>query len=120
MNVQPAVPRSVYLLIGISLVFVLFSLSADLAFVAILVGILDLSITKSINSYFWTPLIGSSTGLIFGILAKEKARNHAVVLEQGCLVDIFIYLNLIILAVHVFFFCGLVYLAFSGVSLSSD
>ena len=96
------IPKGFYLLISVSVVFVLFSVVTDL-----------ILIIKGFNFPFFVgvlPFICNGLGFIFGILAKEKARNYQPVSKEGCLADAFIFGNVIMFILNIVFICGLGYL----------
>src|SRR5919197_717166 len=96
-------PKSIYLLVFLSVVFALLALVSD-----ILVFFASFGNFASQKDYYFllSPMICSLIGLSFGFWAKDKARNYSLVSSEGCLAEILIYLNFIILAIFFFSLCA--------------
>ena len=104
----PALPNSIYLLIFLSMVFAILSLVLDIRSFFASFG--NFAFQK--DYYFlWGSIVFSLMGISFGFWAKDKAQNYSIVSNQGCLAEILIYLNFIILAIFFVSLCAMVYIA---------
>ena len=102
-------PRRVYFLIGISLLFGFLTFAAGLVIFATFFDLLSPEFTDYL---LCSPFIFCFVGILFGFLAKETAQRYLVISNQGCLAEASIYLNLTSLGLLILFYVlYLIYLA---------